>query len=653
MLTGIPGVARVAAVLAAAVLGAACGCGGGGSDAGVPPEICHEAVVLDGVGPYFTDVTDQMGIGTAGLWVQGNRLSAGDVDGDGYPDLLVGPVGAMVRDDFDAAPPVHTRWLLLNRPDPADPARRVFADASLESGFFVTRDGGYGRAASMGVFGDVDDDGDLDVYSSAYVDASNLAIDTGDRSELMLNDGTGHFSLAPPSAFGDPGTYSAASASFLDFDADGRLDLFVGHWYMSFGSPFGMQDRLYRGNGDGTFEEVTYEAGLATYITGGPDGTNHRATYGSTACDVDSDGDQDILVSAYGREWNMLWLNQGDGTFVNVAADVGFDGDDIVDYSDNEFYRCYCATTGACTAPAPRIDCSQSAWAPGIDDQLYMANGNTFTTVCGDVDNDGDMDVLSAEIRHWHIGLSSDPSELLVNTPDAGAALGWTFVRPGNVATGLARDWTGRTDWNEGDIFADFFDFDADGRPDIFLGSTDYPGTRAFLFWQQPDGTFVEVGPTAGLDRAEASGLAVVDYDRDGDLDVIIGSGLARAEAWPTADVHVFRNDVGAAGNWLAVRLRGAGAAAAGANGAAIGARVVVDAGGVSMVRTVDGGYGHQGIQNGTDVLFGLGSACRAESVTITWPDAAHTAETFADVRANYYVEIDQGAGRVRYVTAP
>jgi hypothetical protein len=487
------------------------------------------------------------------------------------------------------------------------------------------------------------------VYSSAYVDANNVMGDTGDRSEMMLNDGTGHFTFAPPGPFSDADMYSAAAASFLDYDRDGRLDVYTGHWYASFGmSALGMQNRLYHGNGDGTFLEATYPAGLATYPLGADTGTDHRATYGTTACDVDSDGDQDILVSAYGRAWNMLWLNDGAGNFTNVAADVGFDGDDILDYADNEFYRCYCQSSGLCTAPAPIINCAQSAWNPGSDDQPWRLNGNTFTTVCGDVDNDGDMDILSAEIRHWHIGISSDPSELLVNTPDPGP-LGFTFVRPGNANDGLARDWTGRPDWNEGDIFAEFFDFDSDGRPDIFLGSTDYPGTRGFLYWQEPDGNFVEIAPVAGVDRAETSGLAVADIDLDGDLDLIVGSGLARAEAWPTADVKVFRNDVGAAGNFLAVRLRGAGAAAGGANGAGIGARVIVEAGGLTMTREVSGGYGHQGIHNTTYVTFGLGAACNADRVTVRWLDATNTTEVFENVRANYYLEITQGVG-LRYI---
>ena len=80
--------------------------------------------------------------------------------------------------------------------------------------------------------------------------------------------------------------------------------------------------------------------------------------------------------------------------------------------------------------------------------------------MCGDVDNDGDLDLLTTAIVHWDVGSSSDPAEILVNT----GAPEVRFERPGNDVTGLERTHD-RIDWNEGIMTGALFDFDNDGRP--------------------------------------------------------------------------------------------------------------------------------------------------------------------------------------------
>jgi hypothetical protein len=250
-------------------------------------------------------------------------------------------------------------------------------------------------------------------------------------------------------------------------------------------------------------------------------------------------------------------------------------------------------------------------------------------------------------IVHWDVGDTSDPTELLLN--DGGAEP--RFERPGNPATGLVRDFK-RSDWNAGDMTGAFLDFDNDGRQDVLIGSSDYPGTRAFLFHQKPDGRFEEVLPEAGIDHPRSHGIAVADFDGDGDVDVVLGYGTSRCEyettCYKTNEVHVFRNEVGQDGNWLRVRLVGG----AGANRSAIGARVRVTAGGVTQTQEVNGGYGHFGIQHDLTLQFGLGTACDVEKVEVRWPDQALTTETFTNVRGNYRVVIEQGKG-IRYPDAP
>jgi len=620
----------------------------GGSDAGMdvlpdadlPPEICKTPPPL-GSGPFFTDATAAWSLDPSALAVAGIRLASADLNEDGFPDLVVHDLGTNNRDDPSAAPPRRYKLLLLNT---AKGAVRTFVDHTAASGFTAIRSGGAGRASHFVIFGDVNNDGHVDAFSGTYVNADpKAAADPGDRSEILLGDGKAGFSLAPQSDVYSKEKRSTTSAAFLDYDRDGVLDLFVGFWYEIYGYLPSIQSRLYRGNGDGTFTDVTDQLGLTTLRDKGfAEGTNSRPAYGVTACDVDGDGDQDILLSAYGRQWNVLWRNDGD-KFVDVGRDSGFGADDGLDYKDNEFYRCYCkANPTTCTADAPRIDCANYAWTPGSDDQPWRLGGNTFTTVCGDVDGDGDMDLFNAEIRHWHIGASADPSQLLRNT----GAKPLRFERPGNAALGLERKHT-ISDWNEGDISAAFFDFDADGLLDLILMDSDYPDTHTWLFRQKPDHTFEELSQAAGIDHDRGQELSVADFDGDGDLDVVMGTSSARGGP-KVPQVYFYENTVGSRANWLKVRLVGAGRGAANTSG--IGAWVQVETGGAKQLRELQGGHGHFGLQHDLVLHFGLGAACSVDKLEVIWPDKGRSRSTFTKVRANYLVEINQATGKLRYV---
>ena len=593
----------------------------------------------------FHDATASWGLDAQGASVTGNRIVAADVDGDGYPDLVVQAVSSNARTQLPGGP-----WLvrlLMNRPRPG--GGRRFVDATVASGFFQTRSGSTTelRSAHVAVFADVDGDGDLDAFSGTYVDPTHPATDPGDRSEVLLNDGRGVFTLAPASATSPSSKqlWPTTSATFADVDRDGIVDVYVGFWYASYGrTQNGVQAQLYRGRGDGTFEATTVAAGLTTDAYGFDDGTNTRPAYGVTSCDVDGDGAPDLMVSAYGRQWNELWHNRGDGTFAEVGREAGYAGDDDLDYSDNQFFACYCtlhAEAPDCAGVgAPRTTCPDPAdayWAPGTDDQPWRLNGNTFTTWCGDADGDGRLDLYSAAIRHWHIGGSSDASGLVLNdgSPEAPH-----FARLGNDATGLA--WPHPTpDWNEGGLMVAGADLDGDARTDFFVAASDYPDQFGLLFHQKSDGTYEEVGEAWGLHHACASGLAVADFDRDGDLDVVVGSGTARdcSKTWKTNEVHLYESDASEHARSLALRLVADGVHA---NRAAIGARVTVEAGGVARVQELGGGYGHMGMQHDTVLSFGVG-ACASARVTVRWPDAAGTTESWDVVEAGGLVELRQG----------
>ena len=184
------------------------------------------------------------------------------------------------------------------------------------------------------------------------------------------------------------------------------------------------------------------------------------------------------------------------------------------------------------------------------------------------------------------------------------------------------------------------FDFDNDGWLDLYFGMSDYAGNHGALFHQVSPLMFEEVAITDGIDHHRSHGIAVADFDRDGDLDVLVGHSRARCDAtgpddcYPTTQVRLFRNRLG--GNFVSFDLEGVAA-----NRSAIGARITVTAGGITMTREVEGGHGHYGMQDDLMQHFGLGAACEAE-VSIRWPVAGLPVETFT-VPAGHRYFVRQG----------
>jgi len=595
--------------------------------------------------PAFEEATEAWGL--AAIGAQGTRVSAFDYDGDGWPDLLIRRGGLRV-DDLAPGGARHT-WLLRNT------GHGSFEDVTQASGLLATRqqhDGAVGRPGEVYAAADVDNDGDLDLYSGTATADSEASL--GETSELLLGDGAGGFTLGPEASGlrRAAGVDAVAGASFVDVDRDGLVDLWTPqHNYTPPGTNglVFMNDRLYRNLGAGLFKDVTQDLGLATqdWVSLGAlnQAQAHTRAWGALACDLNGDGADELLAPSYGRSPNHLWqatwtpATRPDGTqggaayFWNRSVESGYAYDGDLTWQDNQFAMCFCQSNpsaeGCAGVGAPAVSCPNPPnWNHDQDRQPFRLGGNSGATVCADWDNDRDLDLFTTEIKHWWAGSGADGSEVLVNT----GTYDISFERPGDAALGLAIDHSSETSWDEGHMTATALDFDNDGWQDLYLGASDYAGNRGHLYWNRTgagDGlAFQEVATADFFEHNRSHGVAVADFDRDGDLDLVVGHSRARCDAslpndcYPTQQIRLFLNTVGSDTHWLQLTLEGGPHT----NRAAIGARVTVSAGGMTQTQEVGGGYGHYGAQNDLTLHFGLGDACQAE-VEVRWPDAALSTE--------------------------
>ena len=598
----------------------------------------------------FRDATTEWGLDG----VKGVRVSVTDIDGDGWPDLLTRNGGG--PDDYVET---QNRFVLRNDGDGG------FEDVAEASGLFTGRvDGVSGtRPGELMMSGDVDNDGDLDVWTASNRD--DIAAEGIETSELMLNDGDGTFSLPPDNVEWASVLSIPVGATFADVDLDGNLDVFVANNKRG-GDSFPLQDRLFLGLGDGRFAESTIEMGLETRRWDNIDRLNnaegHSWGWSAAACDLNNDGLPELLAASYGRAPNHLFQAREGGSegveFRNRSVEAGYAFDHRDEWWTNINAQCYCEDNPSAEdcdlAPTPE-DYSvcqqlfaglggQYRWTHSSDREPWRLGGNSATTTCADLDNDGFLDLFTGEIVHWDVGPNSDPAEAAYNTGEFDVR----FERPERDDIGLSKDREG-TRWDDGDMNNAVFDFDNDGRQDIYLSSSDYPETRGWLFHQLPDGTFERVDLEDGIDHWRSAGAAPVDLDRDGDLDLVVGHTRMRCggsypnDCYDQPIVKVFENLADGRNHSVAFRLEGTGAT----NRAAVGARITVQRCEETLTRQVDGGHGIVGTQDDQIVHFGVGHDTEVE-VTVHWPDAARSEQTFTVPTGAMY-DVRQGDDPVEW----
>ncbi len=504
----------------------------------------------------FEDVTENAGVSYQQQsppcdWQDPNCLAfdpmsggaaTADVDGDGDSDLFVTRQHA-------------SDILYENQGD------GTFRSFPRRSGF------GYVVTSSNGAaFGDVDNDGDPDLYVTTRSPAPSAA--PNDRFQLWINDGTGRFSEDAAARVADvagEGVRSGYTPCFGDYDGDGWLDLHTTDWRQQ--TNLLPKARLLRNLGaaaPGHFQDVTGTAEVwPSSSCAGADLDDCRSyTFGTAFTDLDDDGHLDLAVAADFLTSRLFWSDR-DGTFTDgtVAAAVGTDRNGM---------------------------------------------GSTF----GDIDNDGDLD--------WFVTAIFNPeTDVLPCTrePCRGNRLyrneGNRLFSDQTDAAGVRHGWWG---WGTA-----FFDADNDGDLDLVQTNGWPRGPNRDLFVDDPmiywenDGTgrFTDRTADVGIDDTDlGKGLLVFDYDDDGDLDVFVANTVTGG--------LLLRNDGGNQNDWLRVRLqddRG--------NRDGLGARIAVQAvpGGTTQMREM-GTSTHFLGQSELTAHFGLGSRSPdpVHSVKVTWP---------------------------------
>ena len=231
----------------------------------------------------------------------------------------------------------------------------------------------------------------------------------GATSEL-INDGQGTFSFGDidSEARAEFSEDAVAGASFVDYDRDGNIDLWLGQTGYTPKGSNGLkvlQDRLLRGNGYGFFTDVTNDSGLVTEpwsdLTALNEGRAHSRSWSSLACDLNNDGTTELLSSSYGRAPNLLWQGKNESgvvSFTNRSVSSGYAFDDQQDWSDNEFAKCYCQANPmavGCDKAELEDSLPGEFWLEPYGDREPFRLGYGSTTVCADINNDGYLDLLT------------------------------------------------------------------------------------------------------------------------------------------------------------------------------------------------------------------------------------------------------------------
>jgi len=555
-------------LLLATALVAACG----DETIEAPPAVSQAPPAQEG--QYLREITADVGIDFVQEIVLGGTFAlpeisvAGcaifDADGDGLLDIYFTNCGTGPE---NGAPNALFRRTADGR----------YEDVSAASGL---DDRGYGFGVAVG---DLDNDGDLDVYVGNW-----------GRDRLYLNDGAGHFSDVTDAA-GIGGSLWTTSVVCLDYDLDGFLDLYVVHYVdvdplkrcagvdsrRDYCGPSAfpyVADTLYRNRGDGTFEDVSAAVGIAAHRSPG---------LGVYSADFDGDGRPDVFVANDGAA-NHLWRSRPDGTL------------------------------------------SEEALLLGVAYNGQGAPEASMGVAVGDVNGDGRDDVFLTHLKGQTntLYMRRGPRAFADRTAPAG------FAHASLTHTG----------WGVA-----LLDLDHDGDLDLAIANGKVERMEAVsdtavdtgwnvycesnqLFLNDGSGQFTEASAAAGrfaLHEEVSRGLAHGDLDGDGDLDIVVAN--ARAPG------RVYENVTPKRGAWLAVR-----AVDPALHRDAYGAVVRVRCGAARFQRSIAPASSYASSST-SEAHFGLGPVERVDEIQVVWPGGDE--ESFAGGAVNRRLILERGKG--------
>jgi len=491
--------------------------------------------------------------------------------------------------------------------------------------------------------------------------------------------------------------------ALLDYDVDGDVDIYFvnGAYHDGTVADAAPRNALYRNDGRWRFTDVTAVAGVGDTGFG----------LGVAVADYDNDGDPDIYVNNHGP--NILYRNNGDGTFTDVTAHAGVtnssqmgaganfldaDGDGDLDLYVSNYVRCltdgdYGSTRGghpAYLGPAASIYVDTA-------DVLFRNNGDgTFTdgskdagihahagagmgTICGDVDNDGDTDIVVANDMGGNFLLINDGHGRFEETgliagmafDDNGEAQGSMGAELGdydndgrldlyitsfqsqlatlyrNLGNAEFEDVTTLTGAGTGTVplvtwGSGLVDFDHDGDRDLFVACGHlqpnveaYDGRTSYyqqnkLYANNGQGRFLDVSDQSGSGlqvKLSSRGAGLDDLDNDGDVDIVV----LNSTTGPT----LLRNDTPGKGHWLEVSLKGTRT-----NRDGVGAQVRVHAGSLVLLDEIHSGRGYQS-HFGTRLHFGLGQRTEIDRVEVSW--IGGKTETYRNIPVDQKIVLEEG----------